>query len=471
MKPAKRLQERFHIGIEPRFRDEVQKVSSQYISSRIRSIVAILFILHFIAVSCASATAYDFLRFTKPGNVFGVSPDLMSRSMNPWAPDNIWTLGEGWGFPPFYYRTKVPGVFDRTDFFYPLGRSEESTFQSKLKFDPFFENRWSKIPPFDGYSRVLTVYKGRSDLGQDYWGFFPFYGHMYRRFGVDRNFFFLFPLYYEYSFDDEHTTKFLWPIGTYANSPGRQSLKIWPLFGTDQIRRDYSSWFLFWPFIQKTEKFQGTEQFSSFLAAPFPVYVRQDDAYSTQTTLIWPFLSYYRHYASGHERYKFYPFVTYGSGGGLEELSLFFVYSYKRDRNKSSTSTDSDARVSVGGDSVFTEHKFLLINTVQKQYRKGLLVYSKYRFWPFAEYVWDLEKGSHLKIPEIIPIKHDWWDLNLGRLLRFVDLRETPITRELSMLFGLSKRTEIKSAPYIPGPPKPGDDDFAEMITGAFGKR
>jgi hypothetical protein len=74
-------------------------------------------------------------------------------------------------------------------------------------------------------------------------------------------------------------------------------------------------------------------------------------------------------------------------------------------------------------------------------------------------------------MPEIIPLTNDFWDQNLGRLLRFVDLRETPITRELSMLFGFSKRTELKAPPYISRPPKPGDDDWSELILGSFGKR
>ncbi len=419
----------------------------------------------------ASASTYDFLKFTTPGNFFAVDPDQMSRSMNPRAPDHIWTLGQGWGIPPFYFHSKVPGVYDRVDFFYPLGKKEESTFQSKLKFQPFFENSWSKVPPFDGYSRVLTAFKGRSDLGQEYWGVFPFYGHMYRRFGVDRNMFFLFPLYYETTEDDARTIRLLWPIVTYANSPGRKSFRVWPLFGKDAIRNEYFNWYVLWPFVQQTIKHPGTEQKSSYLAAPFPLYVKHENLYSTATDLIWPFFNYYEHHSSGHKRYTFRPFITYGTGGGVEELSVFYVYSYKKDNRKGTDTSLSDGRLKVDSDSVYTEQSFLYMSTIKKQYRKGLLVYAKYRFWPFAEYIWDLEKGSHLKVPEIIPLKGDFWDLNLGHLLRLVDLRETPITRELSILFGFSRRNELKAAPYISRPPKPGDDNWSELVLGSFGKR
>jgi hypothetical protein len=151
-------------------------------------------------------------------------------------------------------------------------------------------------------------------------------------------------------------------------------------------------------------------------------------------------------------------------------LSIFYFYYSKKDRRRG-TSSSGDGYISVADDEVVTEKKFLCMSKIKKRFRKGLLVYSRYTFWPFAEYTWDLEKGSHLKFPEIIPVKNDWWDLNLGRLLRFVDFRESPISRELSLLFGVTRRTEIKSHPHISGPPRPGDDNWTELIMGSFGKR
>jgi len=430
----------------------------------------IVFILLLAHPPSVSGSAYDFLRVTTPGTLFAVDPDLTIRSMNPKAHDKIWTFGEGWGLPPLFFHSRVPGQYDRVDFFYPFGAREESTFQSKLRFTPFVQSRWSKLPPFDGYSRCLTLYHGRSDLGQDYWGFFPFYGYTYRRCGVDKNFFFLFPLYYESSDDDARTIRMLWPLVTYANSPGRSAFKVWPLFGADTIRNDYHTKFFLWPLFQSTDKYPGTDQASSYRAVLFPLYARQDDSYSTTTNLVWPIISYYHHYKSGHTRYSFRPLFTYGSGGGIEELSIFYFYYSKKDRRRG-TSSSGDGYISVADDEVVTEKKFLCMSKIKKRFRKGLLVYSRYTFWPFAEYTWDLEKGSHLKFPEIIPVKNDWWDLNLGRLLRFVDFRESPISRELSLLFGVTRRTEIKSHPHISGPPRPGDDNWTELIMGSFGKR
>ncbi len=416
-------------------------------------------------------SAYDFLRLMAPKTLFAVDPDLTIRRMDPTAPSKAWTLGEGWGFPPLLYHTKVGGIYDRVDFLFPFGCREESTFESKLRFTPFFESRWSKIPPFDGWSRCLTLYQGRSDLGQKYWGFFPFYGFTYRRYGMDKNFFLLFPLYYESTDDDVRTIRLLWPLITYARSPGRTAFKVWPLFGKDRIRNDYYNCFFLWPFFQKVDKYPGTAQASSYRALPFPLYMRQDTRVDTTIDLLWPIFTYYHHYPSGHIRYSLRPLFTYGTGGGIDEVSILFFYSYKKDRNKGITSGFNDGFISVGDDEVFTERKFFMISTIQKRYRKGCLVFSRYRFWPFAEYTWDLAKGSHLKIPEIISLKSDWWDQNLGHLLRFVDLRDTPITRELSILFGLSHWTELKPSPQIPFPPKPGDDSWTELIAGSFAKR
>jgi hypothetical protein len=431
----------------------------------------VVFVLILSHPPSAPGSAYDFLRLATPGTIFAIDPDLNIRRINPRAPSNTWTIGEGWGVPPLFFHTKVPGLYDRVDFLYPFGFREESTFQSKLKFTPFFESRWSKLPPYDGFSRCLTLYQGRSDMGQSYWGFFPFYGHTYRRYGVDKSFFLLFPLYYESTDDDARTIRVLWPIVTYANSPGRSSLKVWPIIGKDSIRNEYFNRFFLWPFFQWTDKHPGTEQFSSYKAMPFPLYVSQEDAYSCTTHLLWPLLTYYRHYRTGHTRYSLRPLFTYGSGGGIEELSILFLYSYKKDKRKATTTNDSDGYISVSGDEVVTERTFCKISKIRKRYRKGCLVHARYKFWPFANYTWDINTGSHLKVPYIITMKSDWWDINLGRLLRLVDFRDTPITRELSLLFGLSQRTELKKQPYIPPPPKPGDDGWAELIQGAFGKR
>jgi hypothetical protein len=244
---------------------------------------------------------------------------------------------------------------------------------------------------------------------------------------------------------------------------------VWPIAGYDDIKiQNYKNKFLLWPFLQSTERFMGTPEFETYKATPFPLYIRKDTAFSYQVDLLWPFVSYYEHYKSGFKRYTFRPFFTYGTGGGREELSIFYLYSSSSDRDSGTSS--SSGYVSIVGDEVVTESKFLLINKIRKRFKKGQLVYARYRFWPFAEYTWDLEKGTHFKFPEIIPLNSDWWDINLGHYLRFVDIRDTPFVREISMLFGLSKKTEVKNYPTVAKPPKPGDDGWSELIMGSFGK-
>ena len=417
------------------------------------------------------ASIYNFLRISTPGTFFALDPDFTIRRIDPRADSHTWTIGSGWGIPPFFFRSKVPGKFERLDVMYPIAFKEESYFQKKIRIMPVYDAWWSKLPPFDHYSRMLTMFKGRSDMGQDYWGFFPFYGFSYRRFGVDSNRFFLFPLYYESEDDGAFTQRFLWPIGTYSKSPARDTLKVWPLFGRDSIRNDYHNRFFLWPLFQATDKYPNTEQFTSFRAMPFPLYMTYETAYAANVDVLWPFISYYHHYQSGHKRYSFRPFFTYGSGGGIDELNLFYVYSYKKDRNKGHEyGGTGDGFISVGKEEVMTEQRFLFFSRIQKLYRKGTLVSAKYRFWPFAEYSWDVEKGSYLKVPEIIPVRNDWWDLNLGRFLRLIDWRDTPISTEVSLVFGLSRKNRLKDCPHIDKPPKPGDDDWGELISGAFGR-
>jgi hypothetical protein len=433
--------------------------------------IIIVLWLFFLTPLKSYCSSYHFLSNLSKGSLTAIDPDITIRRIDPQAPDKIWMFGESYGFPPLYNRIEVPGLYQRDDFFYPFGLREESTFQSRLRFSIFFESRWSKKDPFDGHSRLLTAFQGRSDLGQEYWGVFPFYGYTYRRFGVDSNFFCLFPLYYRSRDDDAITHRYLWPFITYANSPGRKALKVWPIAGSDSIRNDYFNRFVLWPLFQNIEKYPGTPQASSYLAAPFPLYVKECTPHDKSTSILWPFLNYYKH-KSGHTRYSLWPFIKYGSGGGLKDVNLFHIYSYKKDlRTGEEESGRKSGRIDIADDEIYTERKFALVNAIQKRYKDGCLIFARYRFWPFAEYTWEKDKGTHLKIPAVITLKNDWFNLNLGSLLNIINIRETPISTETSFLFGLSRNSYEKRAPHIPPGPRPGEDSFEELILGAFGER
>jgi hypothetical protein len=436
-----------------------------------RVLVAVAFCLVLMLGATGHAAAF----FTSPKHptLFAIDPDVVIRKIDPSAPSRMWVIGQGWGMPPFFYRSRVQGLYDRWDFLYPLGCKEESQFRSRSRFTPFVDTQWYKVPPYDGHSRYLTAFWGRADDGQNYWGIFPFYGYTHRRSGADDTRFVLFPLYYESNYDQEHTIRILWPLVTYAKSPGRNAFKVWPLYGKDLVTNRYANTFFLWPFFQQIDKYPGTEQHYSYTAAPFPLYMRTETKCATTTDFLWPFISYYKD-ARGHRKYSVRPIFSYGTGGGIEELNIFYVYTSKKDRRKgtSESSTESSGGyISVGDDEVFTEKKFLMMSSIQKRYSKGCLVYAKYKFWPFAEYSWDLNKGTHLKVPELTGIKNDWWDLNWGRLLSLIDIRDTPITREISYLFGLSQETKFKAIPYVQHPPKPGDDSWSELLAGSFGQR
>ncbi len=162
----------------------------------------------------------------------------------------------------------------------------------------------------------------------------------------------------------------------------------------------------------------------------------------------------------------FYPFIKYGSGGGLEELNLFYLYSYKKDWRRGTTSTSSDARLQVDGESVYTEQKFLyFISTIQKQYRKGLLVYGSIASsGRLREYVWDLEKGSHLKMPEIIPLTSDFWDQKSRASVAIRRFARDPHNAGTEHAFSVSARDRTQSSPLHSPATEPENDDWSELI-------
>src|SRR5512139_1692684 len=79
----------------------------------------------FFQAGQAFAWTGDFLSRISIARPFALDPDVIIRKMDPDAPRNAWTLGEGKGIPPFYFRTTVPGLYDRVDFIYPFGCREE----------------------------------------------------------------------------------------------------------------------------------------------------------------------------------------------------------------------------------------------------------------------------------------------------------------------------------------------------------
>lgn len=444
-------------------------------NNRVRIVTAAVLVvlaLPRIGADRVHASFNHLLKLPFAERVFAVDPDVVVGKVDARSPRGTWMTGIGWGLPPLFYRTTVSGLYRRVDVLYPFGCIEDSPVRTKLRFTPFVDVQWSKRPPFEGYSRWFTLFRGRSDQGQAYGGFFPFYGYSYRRHGVDHNFFLLFPLYYESTEEDIRTRRFLWPIGTYARSPGRFAFKIWPIFGIDQIRDEYRNIYVVWPIFHGVDKFKGTEYAYSYRAFPFPLFIKYETPVEWQVQVLYPFLSYYEHRLRGHRRYTFYPFITYGTGGGLEEIDILWLYYSKKERLQGFYDEGkSEGYISVRSYDVFTEKKFLFMSSIQKRYRRGCLIFARYRLWPIAEYTWDIEKGSHLKIPEFFGLRSDWWDLNMGSLFRIIDIRDTPITRELSYFFGLKQTTEIKTVPHHPPPPQIGDDNWAELISGAFGSR
>ena len=83
----------------------------------------ILFVTVLFQHTPACGSAYDFLQLTSSRTLFALDPDITIRRIDPRAPNGAWTLAEGWGLPPLFFRTSVPGLYDRLDLFYPFGMS------------------------------------------------------------------------------------------------------------------------------------------------------------------------------------------------------------------------------------------------------------------------------------------------------------------------------------------------------------
>ena len=80
-------------------------------SSLLAFIPIVLFITVLFQHTPACGSAYDFLQLTASGTLFALDPDITIRRIDPRSPNGAWTLAEGWGLPPLFFRTSVPGLY------------------------------------------------------------------------------------------------------------------------------------------------------------------------------------------------------------------------------------------------------------------------------------------------------------------------------------------------------------------------
>ncbi|MCS7280010.1 MAG: hypothetical protein NZ583_00045 [Desulfobacterota bacterium] len=308
---------------------------------------------------------------------------------------------------------------------YPLGRFENE----KSYFVPFFmaQRREEK----KDYS-FLLVYWGESE-GENYGGFFPFYGEVKKRFGKDRIRFFLWPLYGATEIDGAKKENYLWPFFS-LYSGEEKGYKIFPIYGKHERPDIRESQFFLWPFFYKERKNLDTDDpFRSIYLLPFylsgktesgsfdsycimfPLYCRLKSPGKVKKYYLWPFVEKVE---GEEEGVSIFPLIRKIKTEDHETLGILWPFFYTRkeffDERKKGTET-----------------AFLLLSRYEKEDSQFVL-----SLWPLLGYKVS-ETETEVNFPFIFPLKFEKFQKILNPLFSLLEYRKEGDWEGLNILYGL----------------------------------
>jgi len=187
---------------------------------------------------------------------------------------------------------------------------------------------WRDGDPTWSFDVFPLWFSGADRKDNDYWGFFPFYGHHPHFLLMDDWTFALWPIWHTYTVKDVRSHAVLWPFITWRDAP-REGLGIWPFYGYGRQRESLHR-YVMWPFVTWAvydEDRDTSGAGSSCWVLPFYGQVRR--ARETQTTVFLLGSSYTRTDnsrtgAADTERWRFFwTFVEWMKSPTRDRLSVF----------------------------------------------------------------------------------------------------------------------------------------------------
>ncbi len=314
---------------------------------------------------------------------------------------------EQWALPPFFSRTRTPGVdWIEWEVFYPAIEYRRFGPEYRLQLAEFiaFSGGKSQAEAATRQTTFFPVYfrQESSDTNLNYTAVVPFWGQLKNRLFHDEIDFILFPLYAETRKKDVVTDNYLYPIFDLRHGDHMTGWQVWPLAGADHkapaLRTNslgevetvggFEKRFALWPIYFESRLGLGTTNpvssrtvvpfySATRLAArdaisygwPFGYNIIEDrEKHYTERDFLWPL--FVRAHGSKEET-RFFPFYSRARSEHLE--SDFYAWPiYKYNRLQSGALDRRRTRL------VF----FLYSDTLEKNTQTGQ---SKRRmdFWPF----------------------------------------------------------------------------------------
>ncbi|MEE8558475.1 MAG: hypothetical protein V3T14_11390 [Myxococcota bacterium] len=295
------------------------------------------------------------------------------------------------------------------------------------------------------------VYRGRTDDGRGYSGFFPLLGKFKETFGLEHMRFILWPLYARGQEGEYTETQILWPFFAYGQGGGRFKLRIWPLFGVVRRPNEVRRFFL-WPFIHH-HRSEGLVSSRSFFVIPlygrrdtgaahtrfylFPLYSRQwhdsnPNVHSLE--LLWPLFTHTRN-RQGEARWALRPLVDIVRGPERRAWSVGLGL-LGRSRTESEGFWEEELRI-------------LWTGRIGQRHEESFHS-RRVELWPLLRFSDRRGRDGNegfLRFPSLLPLHGldpDGWDRHYNKLFELYGSRWRGDERRSSLLFGLR---EVRQSP------------------------
>ncbi|MBA4417350.1 MAG: hypothetical protein C0392_05505 [Syntrophus sp. (in: bacteria)] len=310
------------------------------------------------------------------------------------------------------------------NFIYPLGKSNKE----KSYFVPIYLSK--SMAEGESDTAFTFLFWGKSKQGR-YFGFFPFFGTMYDRFGADELGFLAWPIYSYKTAEGATKRNFLYPFfATYSGA--ETGFKAWPLYGTRERMGEKKTTFFLWPFFVKQQRDLDTDEPIDALNVT-PFYMSAVSRKRASYSIMWPIYSYQK----DEDKVKhgfFFNLFSKTEGSGETGYSYFpFISSVKK---------ENDTTLDILWP-LYKETEYYIEND-RYLYRR-ILLWNRYltekgrtflSVWPFFEY--RKEKDEHtVYIPTVLPYKEAGWDRIARPLLTLYEQRTGPDRSAVSVLYGL----------------------------------
>jgi len=240
-------------------------------------------------------------------------------------------------FRPFFYWEKKEREYSRLEYLFPLGKYKRTDREVDSYFVPLVSTHRDLTQEVEEKKRTfLLAIWGETEGGEPYGGLFPIYGHLKERFAKDEVDFFLWPLYTRTRDGQNQTYTLLWPFFSFSDGGGRESVKIWPLYGHDRKEKEFDKTFFLWPFFQFEKRYLYTDD-PMDIEMVFPFYLSFRSSHQSRTTVLWPFFDHTRNEKTNYSQWDFpWPILRWAEGDDTHIFRLFPLYGKKELKERES---------------------------------------------------------------------------------------------------------------------------------------